>query len=96
MATRTPLGSVVTSSSSAGSWGGVRKYQDELDVNLQDFQLVALRRTIFEEGEVMPGVFSAPTTVAGGLLKVMNGAFCGMLNDVALGFSRQILTRFAM
>lgn len=62
MATRMPLGSVVTASSSTGSFGelleDLGRYEEELEIILQDFQLVIPKRKIFEEYEVMTVIFS--------------------------------------
>lgn len=89
---------MIVSSSVGSFWKSLeclKRYEDELGISLQDFWLVILRRMIFEEYEVMPGVFCAMIANAKGLLRVMNEAFRGMLNDVALSFSEQDLTRFA-
>lgn len=81
VATRMPLGSVVIAASSAGSFGepleDLGRHEEELGINLQDFQLVILRRKIFGEYEVKPGIFSAVIETTKGILKVLNGAFCG-------------------
>lgn len=82
-----PLGSVVIAASSAGSFGepleDLGMYEEDLGINLQDFRLVMLRQKIFGEYEVMPGIFSAAMETAKEILKVLNEAFCGVLNDVA-------------